>query len=78
VLVVLVPSSTAVDRFLLYLFPLQFFVLSRMPRALAETRNSAAQLTGLVIGYAALVQITFLFFGTFSTAYLPYRSILNG
>jgi len=76
--VAFVPSSTAVDRFLLYLFPLQFFVLSRMPRALAASRNSAGQLTGLVIGYAALVQITFLVLGTFSTAYLPYRSILNG
>jgi hypothetical protein len=31
----------------------------------------------MIVGYAALVQITFLFFGTFSSAYVPYRSIIG-
>lgn len=73
----LVPSSTAVDRFLLYLFPLQFFVLSRIPRILGVERETAGQFTIAVIAYAALVQVVFLQFGTFSRYYAPYRSVLQ-
>jgi hypothetical protein len=70
------PSSTAIDRFLLYLFPLQFVVLSRVPKMLTADRKAAGQTTLAVIGYAALVQITFLVFGTYASYYIPYRSIL--
>lgn len=73
----IVPSSTAVDRFLLYLFPLQFFVLNRIPRVLSAERQTAGQFTIAVIAYAALVQVVFLQFGTFSRYYVPYRSILQ-
>ncbi|MFL6721064.1 MAG: EpsG family protein, partial [Sphingomonas sp.] len=75
-LAVVIPSSTAIDRFLLYLFPLQFVVFSRLPSILvAHQRLSFPRMA--VVGYAALVQITFLNFGTFSTFYLPYRTIFN-
>jgi hypothetical protein len=77
-LLVVIPSSTAVDRFLLYLFPLQFIVLSRIPTALAHSRQAAGQLTLVVIGYAAAVQVVFLQFGTFSSYYIPYRTIFQG
>lgn len=77
VLVLLVPSSTAVDRFLLYLFPLQFMVLSRLPKMLSGGRGGEGQLTLLVVGYAGLVQATFLLFGTFASSYLPYQSIFQ-
>jgi hypothetical protein len=76
--VAVIPSSTAVDRFLLYLFPLQFLVLSRVPRLLSPTLQAEAQATLLVIGYAALVQVIFLVFGTFARFYIPYRSIFHG
>lgn len=78
VVLVLVPSSTAIDRFLLYLFPLQFLVLSRLPSALSYSRQQAGQLTIAVILYAAVVQLIFLEFGTFASYYIPYRSILIG
>ena len=71
------PSSTAVDRILLYLFPLQFVVLSRIPGAVALDGRASAHATIMVITYAALVQVTFLTFGKFSSAYLPYKSIVN-
>lgn len=77
VVLALVPSSTAVDRFLLYFFPLQFFVLSRLPNAATEDRHAAGQVTMLVVIYAALVQFVFLSFGTFAPAYVPYKSILG-
>jgi hypothetical protein len=76
-LLLVVPSSTAIDRFLLYLFPLQFVVLSRLPKVLSANNQAAGQLTFLVVGYAALVQVTFLAFGTFASYYIPYRSILD-
>ena len=71
-----VPSSTAIDRFLLYLFPLQFAVLSRLPRALVPERNPSL-VTVAVISYAAAVQIIFLSFGTYASYYVPYRSIFD-
>ena len=76
-LLIVLPSSTAIDRFLLYLFPLQFVVLSRVPTALAGERQATGQLTLLVIAFAALVQVVFLGFGKFAQAYIPYRSIFG-
>ena len=70
------PSSTAIDRFLLYLFPLQFAVLGRLPRALDPGR-SPSFITVVVIAYAAAVQVMFLNFGTYSTYYVPYRSVFH-
>ena len=75
-LLLVLPSSTPLDRFLLYLFPLQFVILSRVPAAFSGERQAAGQFTLLVIAYAALVQIVFLGFGKFAYAYLPYRSVI--
>lgn len=72
-----VPSSTAIDRFVLYLFPLQMFVLSRVPKLFGSKPTVANPVTLMVIGYAALVQVVFLQFGTFANYYLPYRSIFS-
>jgi hypothetical protein len=72
-----VPSSTSVDRFLLYLFPLQSFVFGRLPSALGSAGKAAGQITLAVIAYAAAVQVTFLEFGRFSTVYVPYKTIFN-
>lgn len=76
-LVIVVPSSTAIDRFLLYLFPLQFVVLSRVPKIFSADQHAATQVTLAVIGYVALVQVVFLVFGTFASYYVPYRSLFS-
>lgn len=76
-LLIVVPSSTAVDRFALYLFPLQFVVLSHVPKVFSVDHKPASQMTLGVITYAMLVQLVFLQFGTFSSYYLPYRSIFS-
>jgi hypothetical protein len=76
-LIALVPSTTAVDRFLLYLFPLQFVVLSHLPNVLSRDGHAAPPVTIGVIGYAALVQMTFLTWGNFSRFYVPYQSIFG-
>ena len=75
-LLLVIPSSTAIDRFVLYLFPLQCVVLGRLPQ-LAERKSQVLNTLG-VIAYAAIVQVTFLVFGTFAGSYVPYRSILTG
>ena len=75
-LALVIPSSTAVDRFLLYLFPLQFAVLGRLPRAIVPNRGLSFA-TVAVIAYAAAVQIMFLNFGTYSNYYVPYQSIFD-
>jgi hypothetical protein len=76
-LVFVLPSSTALDRFILYIFPLQFFVLGRVPYVFAKDRGTSGLLILLCIGYAALIQIVFLSFGTFAKAYVPYQSIFD-
>jgi hypothetical protein len=77
VLVAVFPSSTAIDRFLLYLFPLQFLVFSRLPNAVGGDRHTVGQATLAIVAYAALVQVTFLTFGTFAQYYIPYRTIFS-
>lgn len=76
-LALILPSNTAVDRFVLYLFPLQSFVLGRIQLGFGANRQTSGQLLLLVIAYAATVQIVFLQFGTYSSFYVPYRSILQ-
>jgi hypothetical protein len=51
-------------------------VLGRLPQ-LAERKSQVLNTLG-VIAYAAIVQVTFLVFGTFAGSYVPYRSILTG
>lgn len=75
-LLLIVPSSTAIDRFLLYLFPLQLVVAGDLPIIVPEGRGRLP-LTMAVVSYAAAVQLAFLVFGTFASAYVPYESIFS-
>lgn len=72
-----VPSSTAVDRLLLYLFPLQLVILSRVPLVLGRERQAAGQLTWAIIVYSAAIQAVFLLFGVAAAGYVPYRTIFS-
>jgi hypothetical protein len=65
------PSSTAVDRAALYLVPLQLFVWSRVPD-LMEGRL-ALLLTGGVIAYSVLVQYVWLNYAIHASNWIPYR-----
>ena len=67
------PSSTAVDRIGLYLIPLQLFVYARIPEALGGPEKSHAGLVYTVLAFSALVQFTWLSFGSHSQYWLPYR-----
>lgn len=66
VLLVVSPSSTAVDRVALYFIPIQLFAFSRLPDLWGGN-------TGPVVAYYALVQFVWLTFAQNAFAWLPYR-----
>lgn len=74
--VMLYPSSTVIDRLGLYLLPVQCFVFSRLPDALA--RNAQQRLmfaVGILLLYIT-VFYTFIVFGDHAAAWVPYRFYL--
>lgn len=64
------PSSTAVDRIALYLLPLQFVVLARIPGTLVS--KGAGNL--LIALYSGAVLFTWLNFAVNAFGWLPYNS----
>ncbi len=67
------PSSTAVDRLALYWIPIQLFVWSRLPLALARFPSEFRLLTACVILYSMAVLLVWLLFAHHAFAWLPYR-----
>ncbi|MEO6580929.1 MAG: EpsG family protein [Sphingomicrobium sp.] len=72
VILILTPSSTAVDRMALYLMPLQIVVLSRAYLLFRKPRFGIAA----VVLYALAVQFTWLNFAQHAKLWIPYRSNL--
>ncbi len=72
-LLMVVPSSTAVDRVAIYFIPLQLFVLSRVPDVFRKSGKGRYFLVYCVVGYSAAVQFVWLFFGEHASLWLPYR-----
>jgi len=72
-LLLLSPSSTAVDRMALYWIPLQLFVLSRLPEALSQAGGHSAMWVRAVVVYSLCVQFVWLFFAQTAFAWLPYQ-----
>ncbi|MFZ2738979.1 MAG: EpsG family protein [Burkholderiaceae bacterium] len=72
-LLVVSPSSTAVDRVALYWIPLQLFMLSRLPDALGQRNGQNAMWVCAVVGYSAAVLFVWLFFAAHAFAWLPYQ-----
>lgn len=72
-LLVISPSSTAVDRVALYWIPLQLFVWSRLPQAMGLRAGTQQQWVAVVLVYAFAVQFVWLFYADHKTAWLPYK-----
>jgi hypothetical protein len=72
-LLVLMPSSTAVDRVALYLIPLQLFVLSRLPETFPAAGRPNRQLLAFVLAYSALIQFVWLNFANHAEYWVPYK-----
>ncbi len=73
VLLIVSPSSTAVDRVALYWIPLQLFVLSRLPDALGKPGGKNFVWVCAVVAYSGLIQLTWLFFAQTAFAWVPYQ-----
>ena len=73
VLLIVSPSSTAVDRVALYWIPLQLFVLSRLPNALGQRAGKNAAWVYVVVAYSAAVHFVWLVYADTAFAWLPYQ-----
>ncbi|WP_235091252.1 EpsG family protein [Sphingomonas lutea] len=71
-LLLVLPSSTAVDRMALYILPLQLVVLSRLPLAIGQFTGKIA-----VAGYLLLVQFVWLNFSQYARYWVPYQWVLS-
>jgi hypothetical protein len=69
VLLLTLPSSTAVDRMALYLIPLQIAVLPRLQYLFRSPQAGRA----LIIFYSAAVMFTWLNFAVHARYWIPYR-----
>lgn len=75
---ILVSSSTAVDRLALYLIPLQLFVMGRLPYAFPTRRGGRNDmLVFAVLLYSASVQVIWLILAQHAEYWLPYRTVLS-
>lgn len=70
---VIIASSTIVDRVALYLIPLQIFVLARLPYAFPTKNRANTQILLGVVLYSCLIQYAWLQFADNAESWLPYR-----
>lgn len=70
------PSSTAVDRMALYLIPIQIFVFARLPDLGGKDRGLTNLLLFSVLGFYAAVMAVWLNFAAHAYAWIPYRFYL--
>lgn len=66
-----VPSTTALDRLLLYLYPFQIFALGFLPYS--NTKASPGFVVVGILAYLGAVLFVFLNFAVNAESYLPYR-----
>jgi len=75
-LVLVFPTSTAIDRLGLYLLPLQLFVYARLPDALAGNERTARVLAVAVVALYAAAFYVWLNYAVNVEYWLPYRFFL--
>jgi hypothetical protein len=72
-LLIISPSSTAVDRMALYWIPLQLYVWSRLPAAMAHNYNLQIPWVVGILFYSLAVQFVWMFYADHNWAWLPYQ-----
>lgn len=74
--VIFYASSTVVDRLGLYLLPVQCFVWSQVPDALARNRQQRVALATAVVALYIAIFFVFINYGDHARYWLPYRFFL--
>ena len=74
-LLFVVQSTTALDRLLLYAYPLQVMLLAWLPY-LFRGRVQQTGITMAILAYLALQQFVFLNYATNAHRYVPYRNVI--
>ena len=69
-------ASTALDRMALYLIPLQLFVFSRLPDAMARSRANSQPVVLAILCYHGLIMYVWLNFAANAYAWEPYHSYI--
>jgi hypothetical protein len=72
-ILMLSPSSTAIDRVALYWIPVQLFVWSRLPQAMGRRAGTQRQWLLVVLVYAFAVHFVWLFHADHRLSWLPYK-----
>jgi hypothetical protein len=75
-LLVFIRSSTVVDRFAIYLVPLQIFVLASLPTALQSGRKQNFPVVFLVVCYSFAAEFVWLTNGRMAREFLPYNNYI--
>jgi hypothetical protein len=68
---ILYPTSTALDRTLIYLFPLQIFALSMIPYV--SHRATPVLPIAAILLYLSAILFVFMHFGVNAESYIPYQ-----
>lgn len=76
VALVVFSASSGVDRFSVYLIPLQVVTYSRLPYALGKDGKAVPSILFAVLFYSFCVQAVWLNFADNAQAWLPYRNAL--
>ena len=71
------PSSTAVDRLMLYFSAIQVVVFGELAKLLGFTERSGLIVRFVAIAYAVTVQLVWLLYATHSDSWVPYKSVLT-
>lgn len=71
-----ISSSTALDRFSLYLSPIQVFVLTTFPYIITRDKRNAVVAVAVTLAYLVTMLFVFLNFSNYRTAWYPYQSYL--
>lgn len=72
-ILVVSPSSTAVDRVALYWIPLQLFVYSRLPDVFGILGRRNPLWVTLIFSYSSSLMVGWLLLSDFASYWLPYR-----
>jgi hypothetical protein len=67
------PSSTAVDRVALYWIPLQLFFWSRLPQSIGKRSGTQLQWIIVTLVYAFSVHFIWLLFADHRMSWIPYK-----